>query len=117
MDDEFDHRRKRYIITMTIRALCVVGAASTVNLSGWLAAAFVAGAMVLPWCAVLIANDRPPKQQVRFRRFLPGQPDGPRELTSAPAQAGHDTYDGHDRRDGRDGRDEQDPRPPRVIDL
>ncbi len=96
-DDEFDHRRKRYLITMIIRALCVVGAACTFNISGWLAAAFVVGAMVLPWCAVLIANDRPPKQQVRFRRFLPGQQDGPKELSSRPSEV--------------------EPEQPRVIDI
>ena len=86
VDDEFDHRRKRYLITMIIRALCVIGAACTFNLSGWIAAAFVVGAMVLPWCAVLIANDRPPKQQVRFRRFLPGPANGPQQLTSRPSE-------------------------------
>lgn len=71
-DDEFDHRRKRYLFMMTLRALCIVGAASTFHLSGWIAAAFVAAALVLPWAAVLIANDRPPKQELQFRRFLPG---------------------------------------------
>ncbi|HJQ01567.1 MAG TPA: DUF3099 domain-containing protein [Jatrophihabitans sp.] len=70
-DDEFDRRRKRYLIMMTIRAVCIVGAASTFHLSGWLAAAFVVAALVLPWSAVLIANDRPPKQELRFRRFIP----------------------------------------------
>ena len=73
VDDEYNRRRKRYLIMMIIRALCIIGAATTFTYSGWLAAAFVAAALVLPWAAVLIANDRPPKQAVRFRRFLPGQ--------------------------------------------
>jgi hypothetical protein len=70
-DDEFDRRRKRYLVMMTIRAACIVGAATTFQFSGWLAAAFVVAALVLPWSAVLIANDRPPKQELRFRRFIP----------------------------------------------
>src|SRR5579862_9823008 len=59
-DDEFDRRRKRYAIMMGLRALCVLGAALTYHLSIILALAFVVGGLVLPWCAVLIANDRPP---------------------------------------------------------
>jgi hypothetical protein len=86
-DEEFDRRRKRYLLMMLIRALCIVAAALTFHLSGWLAAAFVVGALVLPWTAVLLANDRPPKEGVRFRRFLGGtRHPGPRELTSATDQ-------------------------------
>ncbi|HEU5272004.1 MAG TPA: DUF3099 domain-containing protein [Jatrophihabitans sp.] len=80
-DDEYNQRRKKYLIMMIIRALCIIGAATTFTYSGWLAAAFVAAALVLPWCAVLIANNRPPKQAVRFRRFLPTGP-GHRELVT-----------------------------------
>ena len=96
VDDEFDHRRKRYVITMLIRALCVIGAACTVQISGWISLAFVVGAMVLPWCAVLIANDRPPKKELQFRRFVPGVQVSAQELT-----------DGTGRRDvrGRAGAD------------
>lgn len=78
-DDEFDRRRKRYLVMMSLRAVCIVGAASTFQLSGWLAAAFVAAAAVLPWAAVLIANDRPPKKELQFRRFV-GTADAPRQL-------------------------------------
>ncbi|UQX86716.1 DUF3099 domain-containing protein [Jatrophihabitans telluris] len=82
-DEQFDQRRRKYLIMMGLRALCVVGAAVTASVSGWLAAAFLVGALVLPWTAVLIANDRPPKQAVRFRRFVPGfNPDGPRALSA-----------------------------------
>ena len=102
-DDEFDRRRKRYLVMMALRAVCIVGAASTFSISGWLAAGFVAAALVLPWSAVLIANDRPPKQELRFRRFVGGGARAQRQLTSAepdPAAA--------------------DPRPPaepRIIDI
>ena len=83
-DDEFDRRRKRYLIMMIIRAACIVGAATAVQVSGWLAAAFVAAALVLPWSAVLIANDRPPKRELRFRRFV-GAGHGRKELTDSSA--------------------------------
>lgn len=104
-DDEFDRRRKRYLAMMTLRALCIIGAASTFHLSGWLAAGFVAAAAVLPWAAVLIANDRPPKQEVRFRRFLGGQQQAQRQLTAAQP----------DEPDEPAGPREN--RPPRIIDL
>lgn len=48
---------------MSLRALCVLGAAMTYRVSMVLALAFVVGGAVLPWCAVLIANDRPPKKR------------------------------------------------------
>jgi len=95
-DDEYDRRRKRYLVMMGIRAVCIVGAATTFRLSGWLAAAFVVAALVLPWSAVLIANDRPPKQELRFRRFIP---DGNRPKELPPTEP------------------EPEPARPRIIDL
>jgi hypothetical protein len=62
-DDEYDHRRKKYAIMMTLRALCVLGAALTYQLSMILALAFVVGGLVLPWCAVIIANDGPARRR------------------------------------------------------
>jgi Flp pilus assembly protein TadB len=62
-DDEYDRRRKRYALMMGLRALCVLGAAATYRISLVLALLFVVGGLVLPWCAVLIANDRPPKKR------------------------------------------------------
>ncbi|HEX2903132.1 MAG TPA: DUF3099 domain-containing protein [Jatrophihabitans sp.] len=102
VEDEFDHRRRRYVLTMSVRILCLIAAVATYQVSGWLALAFVVGAMVLPWCAVLIANDRPPKKELQFRRFVPGVQAGPRQLT-----------DGSQPTAG-----EPDPEPtPRIIDL
>ncbi|SHG72141.1 Protein of unknown function [Jatrophihabitans endophyticus] len=62
-DDEYDRRRKKYAIMMSIRGACVILAAVTYRLSVLLALVFVVGGMVLPWCAVLIANDRPAKKR------------------------------------------------------
>ena len=83
-DDEYAWRRKKYAIMMTLRAVCVIAAAVTYRVSIWLALAFVVGGMVLPWCAVIIANDRPAKKRserlgyrddLRTERGLPSGPD------------------------------------------
>ncbi len=64
-DGEFDRRRKKYAIMMFVRALCVIGAATTYRVSLALALAFVVAGMVLPWCAVIIANDGPARKRVK----------------------------------------------------
>ena len=65
-DDEFDRRRTKYAIMMALRAVCVVAAAATYRVSLGLALAFIVGGIVLPWCAVIIANDRPAKRRQRL---------------------------------------------------
>jgi hypothetical protein len=71
-DDEFDRRRAKYAIMMALRAVAVIAAAMTYRISIYLALAFVVAGMILPWCAVIIANDRPAKrrQQVTYRPDL-----------------------------------------------
>lgn len=62
---ELARRRRRYGIMMAARVVCVVAAVATYQWSLLLALAFVVGGAVLPWCAVLIANDRlPPSSRV-----------------------------------------------------
>lgn len=61
--DDYDRRRKKYAIMMGTRAVCVLLAALTYQVSFALAMVFVAAGVVLPWCAVLIANDRPAKSR------------------------------------------------------
>jgi Protein of unknown function (DUF3099) len=78
-DAEYDRRRKKYAIMMGLRALAVLGAALSYRFSFVLAMAFVVAGIVLPWCAVLIANERParkraapvPPVEVRRERALP----------------------------------------------
>jgi Flp pilus assembly protein TadB len=62
-NDEYEKRKKKYAIMMGTRALCVIAAACTYRVSIILALGFVVAGAVLPWCAVLIANDRPPKRR------------------------------------------------------
>lgn len=56
---------------MGLRALCVIGAALSYQVSTLLALLFVVGGIVLPWCAVIIANDGPAKKRAH-RMTRPG---------------------------------------------
>jgi len=65
---EREQRRReiRYVIMMSIRAACLVAGAILVSTKPplwglWLALA-VAGMVVLPWLAVIMANDRRPRR-------------------------------------------------------
>jgi Protein of unknown function (DUF3099) len=81
-DDEYDRRRRRYAIMMASRAVCVILAALTYRYSSVLALACLLGGAVLPWCAVILANDRPPKRRARVPRLGSGRDD--RALPAAP---------------------------------
>ena len=63
---------------MSLRIVCVLAAAATYTTSLYIALTFIVGGAILPWCAVLIANDRPPKHPTTFVRFNP--PAQSREL-------------------------------------
>ncbi len=69
---------------MGIRVICVIAAVVVAQFSLWLALAFMVGGAVLPWCAVLIANDRPPQRSTAFVRYHPSAEES---LTPAPAPA------------------------------
>ena len=71
-DEEYDRRRRKYAVMMSIRGLCVIAAACTYQFSIWLALAFMVGGAVLPWCAVLIANNGPVKKRVPTPVYRPG---------------------------------------------
>ncbi len=67
--DQLRSRQKRYLIMMGVRVLCLLAAATAYGLElMWLVPIFVVGLVVLPWMAVLIANDRPPLKPSRLRR-------------------------------------------------
>ena len=63
-------RKKRYGITMAIRAVCVVLAAVFYHVI-WLMLLFALLGTVLPWIAVVMANDGPPKKRVDVPRPEP----------------------------------------------
>jgi Flp pilus assembly protein TadB len=84
--EELRHRQNRYILMMTLRACCLIAAAVLamlrVPLLGLWVVILLVGAVVLPWLAVILANDRAPKAQYRLaNRFRRGAVD-----TSEPAQ-------------------------------
>ena len=64
LDEQLSARRTKYLIMMSVRVVCLVLAATFYH-TPWLMAIFVVGAVALPWMAVLIANDRPPKKAMK----------------------------------------------------
>jgi hypothetical protein len=58
--DEHGYRARRYALTMAIRVICLLVAVLVRGTAFmWVA---IAGAVVLPWAAVIMANDRLPKK-------------------------------------------------------
>jgi hypothetical protein len=75
-DDQLRSRKIRYLIMMSIRALSLILAAVLVSLHVpllplWLVLC-VTAMILLPWLAVIMANDRPPKEQYRLSHRLHG---------------------------------------------
>lgn len=66
-DEEFRHRRRRYVFMMLMRLPCLVAAAVLYH-TPWLAILIILVSIPLPWCAVLIANDGPARKQTKARR-------------------------------------------------
>ncbi|MFG2055091.1 DUF3099 domain-containing protein [Micromonospora sp. NPDC048930] len=69
-DDQLTSRQKRYVLMMGIRVACLVVGAILVGakvplLWLWLPLCIL-GMVLIPWLAVLLANDRPPKEQHRL---------------------------------------------------
>ena len=67
-------RKKRYVLTMAVRAISLVLAAAFYQIL-WLAIVFAVLGTVLPWVAVVMANDRPPKKKLDPHRYRPPAPD------------------------------------------
>ena len=85
LDDQHDARRRKYLILMGTRAVCLVLAVVTATISLWFAAIFIVGGVVLPWCAVLIANDRPARSKARSPTVTTTPPErGTTPTSSAP---------------------------------
>lgn len=89
-EEELKRRQRRYVLMMMLRIVClVVGVAlvmARVPLLGLWLPLLGLGMVFLPWFAVILANDRPPKDKHRMRRYrgntspanaLPTQPAGP----------------------------------------
>ncbi len=60
--DDIAVRQKRYLLSMSIRSACFVGAVvSFIAGVGWLWPILIAGALVLPYVAVVLANNNASK--------------------------------------------------------
>ena len=96
-DPERELRRReiRYVAMMLLRAVCLIAGAVIVSTKPplwglWLALA-IAAMVLLPWFAVILANDRPAKK----RRRVPPPPPAPYDQAALPSQASHRIID-HD---------------------
>jgi hypothetical protein len=67
-DDDLANRKRKYTIMMACRIPCLILAGVTYHI-WWLALGFVLISVPLPWVAVLIANDRPPRKAEQVNRF------------------------------------------------
>ncbi|MPZ27858.1 MAG: DUF3099 domain-containing protein [Micromonosporaceae bacterium] len=90
-EDQLRTRQTRYIAMMSIRVVCLLVAAVVVSVQPplvwlWLSLC-AAGMIVIPWVAVVLANDRLPKPQHRWRRPRP-DPASTRDLPSVESGGG-----------------------------
>lgn len=89
-DDQLRSRQIRYVVMMSIRAVCLVLAALLVTLQVPLLGLWVTlcltGMVLLPWLAVILANDGPPKDKHRLRHHAPPAAPEPHAL---PPSASH----------------------------
>lgn len=99
--DQLHSRQVRYVVMMCIRAGCLIFGAILITAHApllwlWLPLCLV-GMVLIPWLAVLLANDRPPKEEhrlayrMRHRRrdepdplSLPAEPRAPRIIDVDP---------------------------------
>lgn len=74
-DEEYERRRRKYATMMAIRVLAVLAGALLYRVSFWISLTCVIAGAVLPWCAVLIANDNPPRSKRAPLGPVTGAPD------------------------------------------
>jgi hypothetical protein len=67
-DEQFAARKRKYMTMMAFRIPCLVLAGIFYH-TWWLALAFVVISIPLPWIAVLVANDRPPRKAEDVNRY------------------------------------------------
>ncbi len=76
LSEDVAYREKRYLIMMGVRTVCFIAAILMfINHLGWLTAIPVAGALVIPYFAVIFANGgREPTANRTFRQYEPNSP-------------------------------------------
>ncbi|BCB87840.1 DUF3099 domain-containing protein [Phytohabitans suffuscus] len=79
--EQLRSRQVRYVLMMSVRGVCLLLAAILVGIKApllwlWLPLCLL-GMVLIPWLAVLLANDRPPKDEHRFRHKPPEVDEAP----------------------------------------
>ena len=75
--DDIAARQKRYLLSMSLRSACFIGAvlAALAGLT-WLWPFLIAGALVLPYVAVVLANNSAPRaDDFELRQTGPDRPE------------------------------------------
>lgn len=74
LDDQHRARVRKYLTLMAFRvpALVIAGIVYSATGNGLLALAIVAASIPIPWVAVLIANDRPPRKRGEVAQYKYG---------------------------------------------
>ena len=72
-EDQLSARRRRYALMMSLRIPCILLALLFAKI-WWLALILILLSVPLPWMAVLIANDRPPRKAESPQRLRPSRP-------------------------------------------
>ncbi|WBB81786.1 DUF3099 domain-containing protein [Micromonospora sp. WMMD882] len=97
-DDQLTSRQRRYVLMMSIRAACLIVGAVLASVQApllwlWLPLCGI-GMVLIPWLAVLLANDRPPKEQHRLRnRTARREATPPRSLAADAEDRPHRVID------------------------
>ncbi|MGP4028610.1 DUF3099 domain-containing protein [Actinomadura sp. 3N407] len=76
MSEDIGYRQRRYLVSMGVRTACFVGAilAAVAGAPAWAVLVLVAGALLLPYVAVIFANGgREPTASATFED--PGKPE------------------------------------------
>ncbi|MGV0834704.1 DUF3099 domain-containing protein [Mycolicibacterium thermoresistibile] len=70
-EEEHRQRVRKYVIMMSVRIPAMIGAAVAYGVwhNGLISLAIILISIPLPWAAVLIANDRPPRKAEEFHRY------------------------------------------------
>lgn len=73
---EIGQRERRYLVMMGVRVVCfVITVVMFLNHAGWLTIIPAAGAIALPYFAVVVANTRGPARPTGFRPYRPSLPE------------------------------------------
>jgi hypothetical protein len=96
-DDQLRSRQIRYVTMMSVRAVCLILGGVLISaevplLPLWLALCAL-GMVLLPWMAVLIANDRPPKSKAERAADAAAREDVRRALTQPEPEPDYITID------------------------